>query len=239
MTDLAEIAIGAHGGMDRFSRFSYLTAKLRQGGILWGLKGKPTILENCHVKVALKHQWVSHWPFAPTQNHSAYTPGRVAIETPDGKVVEELLHPRDSFEGFEMETHWSNSQVAYFSGYTMWTYLTSPFIVRQPGVVSEEIDPWSENGETWRRLRVRFPAEIATHSAEQTFYFNKDGILVRHDYEVDIQGKNAAARYLSDHVEVRGILLPSKMRIFPRKADNSPAPEPLIVSVDLSDFQFK
>ncbi|MDK4716043.1 hypothetical protein [Rhizobium sp. CNPSo 4039] len=239
MTNLVETAIEAHGGMDRFSKFSFLTAKLHQGGVLWGLKGKATVLVDCHVKVDLKREWVSHWPFAPTQNKSAFTPERVTIETPSGDVVEELLQPRKSFEGYEMETPWSNPQVAYFSGYTMWTYLTSPFILKQPGVVSEEIETWNEHGETWRRLRVTFPNSIATHSTVQTFYFNAEGILVRHDYEVDIQGKNAAARYLTDPVKVEGITLPSKMRIYPRKPDNTPLSEPLIVSVDLSDFRFE
>ncbi len=239
MTNLVDTAIEAHGGMERFSRFSSLTARLHQGGILWSLKGKPTVLENCQVKVDLKQERVSHWPFSPMQNRSAFTPDRVTIETPSGDVVEELLHPRQSFDGYEMETHWSNSQVAYFAGYTMWTYLTSPFILKQPGVVSEEIENWHESGETWRRLRVTFPASIATHSAVQTFYFNADGILVRHDYEVDIQGKNAAARYLLEPVKAQGITLPSKMRIYPRNPDNTPMREPLIVSVDLSDFHFE
>lgn len=238
MKDLLDLAIEAHGGMERFRNFSYLTAKLHQGGVLWGLKGKAEVLVDCHVKVDLKKEWVSHWPFAPTENKSAFTPGRVTIETPEGAVVEELLDPRKSFEGYEMETPWSNPQVAYFSGYTMWTYLTSPFILKRPGVVCNEIEPWQENGETLRRLHVRFPDEIATHSTEQTFYFNKEGILYRHDYEVDIQGKNAAARYLTDPVKVDGIVLPSKMRIYPRKPDNTPLPEPLIVSVDLSEFHF-
>ena len=239
MTNLTDTAIEAHGGMDRFSHFSFLTAKLHQGGVLWGLKGKPTVLEDCHVEVDLKREWVSHRPFYPTQNKSVFTPDRVTIETPTGVVVEELLQPRKSFEGFEMETPWSDPQVAYFAGYTMWTYLTSPFILKQPGVVSTEIDPWNENGETWRRLRVTFPEAIATHSTVQTFYFNADGILVRHDYEVDIQGRNSAARYLLEPVKVEGITLPSKMRIYPRKPDNTPLPEPLIVSVDLSEFRFE
>lgn len=239
MTDLVDLAIEAHGGLNRLNQFSFLTASLHQGGVLWGLKGKPTVLENCSVKVDLKREWVSHWPFAPTQHRSAFTPDRVAIETPEGTVVEELIEPRHSFEGYRMETPWSDPQVAYFAGYTMWTYLTSPFILKRPGVASKELEPWHENGKTWRRLHVTFPHEIATHSTEQTFYFDETGILVRHDYEVDIQGRNAAARYLSDYVSVEGILLPGKMRIFPRGSDNIALAEPLIVSVDLSDFRFE
>lgn len=43
---------------------------------------------------------------------------------------------------------WSYPHVAYFAGYTMWTYLTSPFIQKRLGVATEEIAPWDENGQT-------------------------------------------------------------------------------------------
>ncbi|KLI07954.1 hypothetical protein ACT17_02320 [Mycolicibacterium conceptionense] len=239
MFDLTEFAMDAHGGLDRFNKFTYLTARLVQGGVLWGLKGKPTVLEHANVRVHLKQEWVSHWPFAPTDNHSEFTPQRVTIATPAGEVVEKLDDPRASFAGYDMETPWSDAQVGYFAGYTMWTYLTSPFLLAQPGVVTQEIDPWTENGEQWRRLRVTFPPEIATHSTIQTFYFDGSGLLRRHDYDVDIQGSNPAARYLLDPVTVSGIVLPSKLRIYPRNPDNSAATDPLIVSVDLSDFAFE
>lgn len=239
MNQLVDRAIQAHGGMEAFGRFNRVRAKLHQGGVLWALKGQPTVLEDCEVTVWTREQRVSHGPFAPTQNHSIYTPRRVQIVDPNGSVVEDLIEPRASFEGYEMETHWSQPQVGYFAGYTMWTYLTSPFILRQEGVVTEEIGPWTENGETFQRLRVTFPDRIATHSKVQTFYFDAKGLLRRHDYEVDIQGKNAAARYLLEPVTVQGIVMPGKMRIYPRLADDTVAPEPLIVSVDLSDYHFE
>jgi hypothetical protein len=40
-------------------------------------------------------------------------------------------------------------------------------------------------GETWRRLKATFPPEIATHSTVQTFYVGSDGLLKRHDYNVE------------------------------------------------------
>jgi hypothetical protein len=237
MSDLVERAILAHGGMETFGRFSQIKAKLHQGGVLWALKGKPTVLEDCEVTVWTKEQKVSHGPFAPSQDHSVYTPDRVTIVDPQGRIVEDLVDPRASFAGYEMETPWSNPQVAYFAGYTMWTYLTSPFILRQPGVAVEDIGSWDENGETFQRLRVSFPERIATHSQVQTFYFDAKGLLRRHDYEVDIQGKNAAARYLLEPVTVQGIVMPSKLRIYPRLANDAVAAEPLIVTVDLSDYR--
>jgi hypothetical protein len=44
-------------------------------------------------------------------------------------------------------------------------------------VESEELEPWQEAGETWRRLKVHFPTDIATHSTEQTLYFDQKGLL--------------------------------------------------------------
>ena len=239
MRDLKHQVIEAHGGLERFKKFSVLTASLHQFGILWDLKGKPDTLTHATVQVNLRKEEVSHWPFQPTQNRSHFTPAEVRIETPDGDVVERLPQPRASFAGFSMETHWSDAQLAYFAGYTMWTYLTSPFILAQPGVAAEEIAPWSEGGESWRRLRVTFPATIATHSKEQIFYIDTDGLIRRHDYEVEIQGNNAAARYLLEPVTVEGLVLGSKFRIYPRNPDNRPAADPLIVGVDLSNYRFE
>ena len=90
---------------------------------------------------------------------------------------------------------WSDLQLAYFAGYAMWTYLNTPFLLARPGVESEEGDPWQESGETWRRLNVRFPADIATHSTEQSFYFDQQGLLRRQDYNVEIDGGTVRVTY--------------------------------------------
>ncbi len=90
MSDLIEQTFAAHGGLENFNQFSYLSAQLRQGGVLWGLKSKPTVLADAHVRLDLRREWVSHGPFAPTANLSQFTPQRVTIESPDGEVVEQL-----------------------------------------------------------------------------------------------------------------------------------------------------
>jgi len=238
MTSLLQFALDAAGGIERFERFSTLTADLHHTGMIWALKQRDGVLTHSKVTVQLHEERVSHGPFAPTQDHSVFTPSRVELRTPDGALVEALDNPRASFEGFEMETPWTNPQLGYFAGYTMWTYLTSPFLLARTGVEVEEIEPWIVDGLPWRRLRVLFPRSVATHSAQQTFYFDTDGLLRRHDYEVDIQGRNAAARYLSDYVDVQGIKMPTRFRIYPRTPDNVALAEPLIVGVDLSNFHF-
>jgi hypothetical protein len=67
----------------------------------------------------------------------------------------------------------------------------------------------------------------------QTLYFDQQGLLKRHDYDVEISGGTGAAHYGSDLKEFSGIVFPTKRRIFPRQPDGHSAPEPLVVSIDL------
>ena len=202
-------------------------------GGLWAAKGKAGVLADATVTVDLRDEKASHWPFGSGDRRSRFEPHRVALEDANGKVLEELLQPRSSFRGHTLETPWSDLQLAYFAGYAMWTYLNIPFLLARPGVESEEVEPWQEAGETWRRLKVHFPADIATHSTEQTMYFDRQGLLRRQDYNVEIDGTAGAAHYVYDHKEFSGIVFPTRRRVFRRQPDGRPAPEPLIISIDL------
>jgi hypothetical protein len=238
MNDPGKFAMDAHGGLDRWRQLKTVSARLLQGGVLWGLKGKDGILNDVHVTADLRREWASHWPFTKPNRHTSFQSDRVAIETNDGKVLEERFNPRESFKGHVLDTQWDDLQLAYFAGYAMWTYLNTPFLFALPGVVTEEIQPWQEDGETWRRLKVTFPANIATHSAEQTFYFDQKGLLKRHDYDVDILGGTTAAHYVSELEEFSGTLVPTKHRVFGRQPDGKAVPTPLVVSIDLSEVEF-
>lgn len=231
MQTLLDQVIAAHGGMARWNSFQTLTAHLSQGGIIWPLKGKANMLDEVDIKIALHEPWTSHSPFGSPARRTAVTPERAAIETTDGALVDELLAPRASFAGHQLDTPWTDLQLAYFVGYAIWNYFTLPFTLAQPGFELTELSPWDENGQTWRRLRATFPPALATHSPVQTFYFSSDGLLRRHDYEVDISGGAPAVHYLSDHVTVQGITLPTKHMIFVRDADGGHQPEPVVVSI--------
>jgi hypothetical protein len=182
MDSLAQLTIDAHGGLERWRRFEHVSAHLRTGGGLWTLKHQQGVLDDVNVRASLHREWASHAPFVEPNVLTSFEPHRVAIETRDGQVIEERLRPRDSFAGHGIDTPWDRLQLAYFAGYAMWTYLTTPFHLAMDGVSTEELSPWHEQGETWRRLKVTFPARIATHSTVQTFYIGSDGLLNRHDY---------------------------------------------------------
>lgn len=234
MQTLLDQVIEAHGGMARWNSFSTLTAHLSQGGIIWPLKGKGGMLDEVDIKIALHHPWTSHSPFGGAGRRTAVTPGRVAIETVDGNVLEEVLAPRASFDGHQLDTPWSDAQLAYFVGYAIWNYFTMPFTLALPGFTATELAAVEEDGQRLRRLQVRFPDTVATHCPVQTFYFSDDGLLRRHDYEVDISGGAPAANYLSGHITVQGITFATKHVIYVRDADGKHQPEPVVVSIDAS-----
>jgi hypothetical protein len=65
----------------------------------------------------------------------------------------------------------------------MWIYLTQPVTYALAGFEINELEPWQEKGEEWRRLHLGWPGNLATHSREQTLYVGADGLLRRHDYD--------------------------------------------------------
>jgi hypothetical protein len=121
MSDLLETVLEAHGGLPRWTQLETVSARLIQGGALWGLKGQEGVLDEVFVTASLHEERVSHRPFGAPDRRSAFTPGRVAIETGDGTVVEALEQPRTSFAVHSFETPWTTLQLAYFAGYAMTT----------------------------------------------------------------------------------------------------------------------
>ncbi|MFI6063258.1 hypothetical protein [Streptomyces sp. NPDC051286] len=188
--------------------------------------------------VRLHEEQASVAPFGAPDQRTDFTPSRIAIEKTDGSVVAERSEPRKSFDGHVLETPWDPLDRAYFNGYALWTYLTTPFLLAMPGVEVEEIEPWREYGEEWPGLRATFPATIASHSTRQDFYFGPDRLLRRHDYHVDIAGGFAAAQYVYDIVEADGIRLPTRRRAYRRDSDLRAITSQVIVSIDLSDIHF-
>ena len=237
MSDLLRRAVTAHGGIDRFNQFKTVSASVESGGALWELTGQPAVA-GTHVTVDLHQEHVSFTLSGLPNQRVVFTPQRVAVETTSGAVIAERTNPRAAFAGHALQTSWDMLDRFYFSGYALWTYLTVPFSLTWAGFEVAEIEPWQEQQETWRRLWVRFPPSIASHSTEQTFYFSADGLLRRHDYVVEILGNSPGAHYVSDYQDVSGIRIPMKRRVFTLQPDNTPALDRLVVSIDLSEIHF-
>ncbi|MFI7143015.1 hypothetical protein ACIBQ5_36560 [Streptomyces massasporeus] len=236
MSDLLTTVLDAHGGRARWEEARRITARQFFDGALWSLKGHPGALNDVQITVDLHRQYVSQQPFFDPDHRTSFTADRIAVEASDGTVVEELADPRASFAGHDLMTPWNRLQLAYFSGSAMWTYLAEPISLTFPGVRTEEIDPRTEDGQKFRRLRVVFPDDIATLSTEQVLYVDGDGLIHRRDYSVEIAGNTPAAHYLSGHQEVSGLVIPTTRMIYSRDENGDKVAEPLVVSVRLEDI---
>lgn len=234
---LAEI-LRAHGGSDRYARFGEVRATIVTGGDLWAMKNVPQDPAPREMTVGLHEERASLRPYGAPDRRTDFTPGRIAIEKADGTVVAERTDPRSHFAGHAMATPWDALDRAYFNGYAMWTYLTTPFLLARPGVTVTGIEDWRENEETWRGLRAVFPDGLATHSRVQDFYFGEDLRLRRNDYRVEIAGGFACAQYVYDYVEAQGLRMPSKRRVHLRADDGSPRRDTLLVAIDISDVRY-
>lgn len=241
MNELLDHVLAAYGGLERWNACKALSARVMGGGALWPTKGQEGVLSDVVTRVDLHRQFASSAPFGAPGLRSSFTPDRAAIETDAGEVVEERRHPRDAFAGHDLNTPWDRLHLAYFNGYAMWTHLTEPFSFAWPEFRMEELEPWQEDGETWRRLRVTFPDDLAYHSKENLYYVDADGLIRRHDYAPEVFGPHATpvAHYISEHREFDGITVPTRRRVHPIDESGRPVPESLVVSIDLDDIRFE
>jgi hypothetical protein len=238
MNELLGQVIKAHDEGGRWAGFEKLHATIVTNGALWGMKGLSQDQEPREATVWLDQQQCTLSSFGDPDWHSDFTPARVVIFKSDGTVVADRDNPRGSFTGHDKQTPWDPLHLAYFDGYALWTYLSTPFLLAIEGVEVSEVDPWNENGETWRVLRARFPSAIATHSAVQDFYFGSDLRLRRHDYRMDVAGGFDAAHLVYDYIEVEGILIPTRRRAYVRDSNLRPIRSPVMVSIDVSNVWF-
>jgi hypothetical protein len=239
MNELLELAVAAHGGLDRWHSCRSVSLELSVGGVLWELKGQAGLFVNATYQAETHTQRATLGRFGAPDRRVHFTSDRLVLETGTGEVIESRDTPRSAFAGYVTDTSWDQLHAAYFDAYALWTYLIQPFLYAYPDFVTEEVDPWEEDGEIWRRLKVIFPDNIASHAREQITYFGPDGLIRRHDYTVDVLAGAAGTHYIHDYQRFDGIMVPHRRRVYPRGEDNQRMAEPVLVSIDITRISFR
>jgi hypothetical protein len=235
MPELLDLAVKAHGGLDRWNKVKAIKVAASITGGIWYVKGKPDALKNVVVTVETQSERVTI-DFPGQDKRAIFQPSRVAIEKPDGTPIEARDNPEKSFEGQQRETPWDDIQVAYFAGEALWTYLNTPFLYTHKGFATEEIASIQVDGETWRRLKITFPDNVKSHTREQISCFGPDGLLRRHDYTVDILGGATGLNFAYDNRNVDGIIIPTKRRVYAYEGDYKIVKDPLLVAIDMQEI---
>lgn len=237
MSELLNLAIEAHGGFDRWQQLKKISARCRVGGVVWHVKQCVGAFADVHFTMEPHHPHTEYLNWPSAQKSGVFEPRRTSILSESGTVIDVRESPRDVFSGHILTTPWDQQNSLYFASYAMWNYLSAPFLFKLAGFKAEEIEPWDEDGQKWRRLKVTFPPEIPSHCAEQVFYFDEAGILQRHDYSVDIMGGTSSAHYVSKHKVFGGIVFPTERRVYSKTPDNKPMLERVAVSIDIDSVE--
>jgi hypothetical protein len=161
--------------------------------------------------------------------------GLFRMSTPISFGIRDVIPRLAPFAALHPKLH---IQLQLGHSYALWTYLTQPFLYQYPGFLVTEIEPWEEEIEVWRRLRVRFPDSVASHTKEQVSHFRPDGLVRRHDYAVDVLGGAKGAHYVDDSHEHSGIMVPHRRRVYPLGADNHKILEPVLITIDIACLDF-
>ena len=237
MDELLASVLDAHGGLDNWDRLTKLTAQLSLGGPFWARRGWPEVSAGQTVSLDPQREHITFAPFTAPDRASVLDvdPERVTIQTRDGLVVEERTDPRASFPlPFDPSSApWDAIQVAYFTSAAVWNYLTEPFGLTYPGVKAREIEPWEEDGQTWRRLAVTFPQTNANHNPDQVFYYDEQLMQRRMDYSPDVTGNPPIAHYTHDPKTFDGFVFPTRRRVHRHDANGIADQSLAVITIDI------
>ena len=235
MSDLLDMAVKAHGGLERWNKVKAVKVAASITGAIWYVKGKPDFLKDVVLTAQTQKEHLTV-DFPGQDKRAIFDPNRIVIEKVDGTLIEARDNPIRSFEGQQRETPWDDIHVAYFVGEALWTYLNTPFLYTQEGFHTQEIESIQVDGEIWRRLKVTFPDRVKSHTREQISCFGPDGLLRRHDYTVDILGGATGLNYASAYRDVDGIIIPTKRRVYAYEGNYQLVKEPLLVAIDMGEI---
>ena len=235
---LIDRVIARHGGMDLWSAVENITIHAKTGGVALPLRFKFGALKDYRARIRVHEPHARITPYPRAGMRGIYSADTVRIETENGEIFQERHRARSAFGNLRHKIWWDHLDALHFAGYALWNYLTTPFMLCRPEIQLKELSAWQENNEPWRRLEATFPSDFLTHSPAQTFYFDADGLLRRHDYTALVFGNFAkAAHYSWNHREVNGIPFPTRRRVFPRKKDGSPLRRVTLVSIDIETIE--
>ena len=229
--ELLEQAIAGHGGRELWETAEEVSVRVSSGGLAFASKLQGHAVRDVQARISTREQHVIFSPYPKPGHRGVLLPnGTVRIETEEGELVESRERPREAFQGLRRKLWWDRLDILYFATYAMWTYISAPFVFPDPEYGVHELDPWVEGEERWRRLAVTFPEQIHTHSREQVFYLDANGLIRRHDYTAEpLGGRAKAAHYCLDHQTFDGLVVPTRRRVYPRKPDNRRRAGPLLV----------
>jgi hypothetical protein len=213
---ILERAIERHGGWSAWRRAGGVSLALKKlTGLVPEHKGLgDTFSAPGRLEVWPRRGLVVMHDFPVAGRRGVFSSGQVQLI--DGEtLLEARADGRASFTGARKRRRWGPIDALYFFGYALAHYHSLPFslVAARPLGVRRA----RSGGRTLSGFAVELPAALHTHSRRQTFFFDEEGLLRRHDYVADIVGWWArGAHRWDDFVEVGGLLVARRRHVVAR-----------------------
>jgi len=233
---LLDDAIDASGSLARWNSLSRFTLHLSVGGALFGDAGHAREFKDVTAEGSTRTQSVRFTGITGGEQSGAFAPEAITIENLDGQVLRTWRNPSLAFPSNGAHALADELHLVFFCGVQIWNYLTTPFLLARPDVVVEELPPWRENNETWRRLRAQLPASLINLASEQVFYFDGNALQRRTDH--DLLGARVA-HYSWAHDNFSGIVVPTLRRTLTQRPDGTVIAKPVLIDVEIFDAAFE
>ena len=181
-------ACDRYGGFETWHALSEIRLFPRRlsGFVPW-LKGAERTFPTPSLFEIRPHQRWARFSNYPDADHvGVFDDGAVRLERRDSNAVLASDDHRASFHGLAKNRRWTPLDALYFFGYALTHYHSLPFSLFDARLVRAR-----ELGRRSNRLSVldvELPADLPSHCRDQRFYFDKSGLLVRHDYHTEIIG---------------------------------------------------
>lgn len=233
---LLDDAIDASGGLARWNSLSRFTLHLSVGGMLFSDAGHGREFKDVTAEGSTRMQSIRFTGITGGEACGAFQPDAITIESLDGETLRTWRDPSAAFGANAKDSLADELHLVFFCGVAIWNYLTTPFLLARPDVVVEELPPWHEHDEVWRRLHARFPANLLTHAPEQIFYFDEMSLQRRTDH--DLFGTKVAHHSWA-HQTFCGIEVPTLRRTQMLHPDGTVSPKPVLIDVEIFDAFFE
>ena len=230
---LREEVLEAAGGA-RWATLRQFTSHLKLDGSLFEPLEDPQALKEIVAQGDVRKRSIRISGFSETREAWGFNPDFITIQREDGAFVgarreaapRPLMRPRDEAE------------LVYLCGLSIWNCMTTPLVLLQPDTEAEDLGVWTEQGETWRRLKVQTPQSALAYARESVMYFGEDALLRRTDFDVVCGEPLRLVDYASAHHRFSGLTVPTLHRMVRRAAlPDAVDPTPLL-DIEIFDARF-
>lgn len=232
LSKTAKNAIDAYGGTQLWNQQKYISAEVSVNGLAFTLKRRP-FFKNAKIIMEIGRPFSKISPIGNNSNITGVLDGNdVRLEDAYGQILSERKNARSFFTFGRRLLYWDDMDMSYFANYAFWNYFTLPNLL-----LSSEIN-WIEKEEGF--LVGVFPASFPTHNSVQEFHFDTNsGLLVQHNYTVDIiSSLETAANVVNEHNKTGDYVYPSSRLVTPRTSKGTAMKHPILIDITVHKYMF-